>query len=137
MKVCFWLSSSLIVAYVLYAPAISTTLISPLLFVSDTTAYCRILPSTLNHHIWDTLFKLFRHKPLQLIAEYYLHWTPACIQDIVKILHVTDFTYSCKTKNFILFHHRVGCPQFTFPSYKPSHSLFFPQEAINSHPRYR
>lgn len=37
---------------------------------------------------------------------------------------------------------RVGCPEFTFPSYTPStttgasHSLFFPQEAINVHPRY-
>ena len=38
---------------------------------------------------------------------------------------------------------RIGCPQFTYPSYEPSttsgasRSLFFPQEAINPHPRYR
>ena len=39
-----------------------------------TTAYCRILP-TLDHDVWDIFFRLFRHKPRQLIAEYYLHWT--------------------------------------------------------------
>lgn len=39
---------------------------------------------------------------------------------------------------------RLGCPGFTLPEYKPnpveegaSKSLFFPDEAINKHPRFR
>jgi hypothetical protein len=39
-----------------------------------TAAYCRILP-TLDHHVWDIFFRQFRHRPRQLIVEYYLHWT--------------------------------------------------------------
>ena len=56
---------------------------------------------------------------------------------------IVAYIHHLITANFNLFDHRIGCPQFTFPSYKPSptsgasHSLFFPQEAINSHPRFR
>ena len=39
---------------------------------------------------------------------------------------------------------RLGCPGFTKPEYRPtpveagvSRSLFFPDEAINTHPRFR
>ena len=39
-----------------------------------TTAYCRILP-TLDHHVWDTFFRYFKHKPQQLIVQCYLHWS--------------------------------------------------------------
>ena len=33
------------------------------------------IPPTLDHHVRDIIFRWFRHKQRQLIAEYYLHWT--------------------------------------------------------------
>ncbi|XP_048154146.1 glutamate--cysteine ligase catalytic subunit isoform X3 [Corvus hawaiiensis] len=45
--------------------------------------------------------------------------------------------------DLIVVLHRLGCPGFTLPEYKPtpveggaSKSLFFPDEAINKHPRF-
>ncbi|KAM7060428.1 glutamate--cysteine ligase catalytic subunit isoform 1-T1 [Acridotheres tristis] len=45
--------------------------------------------------------------------------------------------------DLIVMLHRLGCPGFTLPDYKPtpveggaSKSLFFPDEAINKHPRF-
>ncbi|XP_072711276.1 glutamate--cysteine ligase catalytic subunit isoform X1 [Ciconia boyciana] len=45
--------------------------------------------------------------------------------------------------DLIVLLHRLGCPGFTVPEYKPtpveggaSKSLFFPDEAINKHPRF-
>ncbi|XP_014724969.1 PREDICTED: glutamate--cysteine ligase catalytic subunit isoform X1 [Sturnus vulgaris] len=45
--------------------------------------------------------------------------------------------------DLIVVLHRLGCPGFTLPDYKPtpveggaSKSLFFPDEAINKHPRF-
>jgi hypothetical protein len=42
-----------------------------------TTAYCRILP-TLDHHVWDIFFRLFRHKPCT---------TAYCIEQIPTLDH--------------------------------------------------
>jgi hypothetical protein len=29
----------------------------------------------MEHHVWEISFKQFRHKPRELIVDYYLHWT--------------------------------------------------------------
>lgn len=48
------------------------------------------------------------------------------------------------TVDVFLFFFRLGCPGFTKPEHRPSpvekgvsKSLFFPDEAINRHPRFR
>lgn len=64
------------------------------------------------------------------------------VSDHLTILKITVcFHYSL---DLIVVLHRLGCPGFTLPEYKPtpveggaSKSLFFPDEAINKHPRFR
>lgn len=67
--------------------------------------------------------------------------TRVLISDHLTVLKSQCFHYSL---DLIVVLHRLGCPGFTLPEYKPtpveggaSKSLFFPDEAINKHPRFR
>lgn len=63
----------------------------------------------------------------------------SCVHFLLYLKIVSDSKCSC-----VGWRCRLGCPGFTKPEYRPSpvdsrvaKSLFFPDEAINKHPRFR
>jgi hypothetical protein len=71
-------------------------------------AYCTILP-TMDPppHVWDIFFRLFRHKPRQLIVEYCLHWHtgPTRLRSFFHVVQTQTTTAYCRILPIHWDHH--------------------------------